>query len=369
VTWFSERYGQARAAFRAAAGTAGGRLVSYPHPTLRTARGSPLSIDVALHGPAGADRRLVLVSGTHGIEGFFGSAVQTGLLREGLPPELGVVLVHGLNPYGMLHRIRVNEDNVDLNRNFVDHAAPPRNPDYEAVHPALVPAAWDGPARERADARIGELLAERGQRWLQTAITFGQWTRPDGLFYGGSRPAWSNQRWRQIVRDHVAGARAVGYVDLHTGLGDRGAAEPILRGGFDPDAVDRARRWYGGALTLSEAGTSSSTPITGNTARGLAEELGPDVTLTAITLECGTVPAVVALSALRADNAVRLQADPEPADRAAAAAEMTEAFWPADPAWRQAVWGRSRDVIAQAVRGLADRRPPDPGPGGAGHAQ
>lgn len=347
---FPEQYVQARVAFRAAAEAAGARLAGYPHPTLRTAVGSPLSVDVALHGPAGADRRLVLVSGTHGIEGFFGSAVQTGLLREGLPPGLAVVLVHGLNPYGMQERIRVNEDNVDLNRNFVDHAAPPANPDYETVHPALVPATWHGPDRDRADARIRELLAERGQRWLQTAATFGQWSRPDGLFYGGSRPVWSNRRWRQIVQEHVAGARLVGYVDLHTGLGDRGAAEPIFRGGVDPDAVDRARRWYGGALTLSEAGTASSTPITGNTARGLAEELGPEVTLTAITLECGTVPGMVALTALRAANAARTQADPESAERVAAG--MTEAFWPSDPAWRQAVWTRARDVIGRAVRGL-----------------
>lgn len=141
-------------------------------------------------------------------------------------------------------------------------------------------------------------------------------------------------------------------MDLHTGLGDRGAAEPIFRGGFDPDAVDRARRWYGDALTLSEAGTASSTPIIGNTARGLAEALGPDVTLTAITLECGTVPGVAARAALRADNGVRLQAGPEPADRVAAATEMTEAFWPTDPAWRRAVWTRARDVIGQAVRRL-----------------
>lgn len=360
AAYFPGSYTEARSAFLAAAGAAGARLHAYPHPMLRAGDESALSVDVALLGPEAAEQRVALVSGTHGIEGYFGSAVQTGMLREGLhrpaPDGVALVLVHALNPYGFEVRARVNEDNVDLNRNFVDHAAPPANPDYESVHRALVPADWHGPARARADAELGRLLAERGQRWVQTAITYGQWSRPDGLFYGGSRPTWSNDRWRQIAREFLAGAREVAYLDLHTGLGARGAVEPIFRGGRDAGAVDRARRWYGDALTLSEAGTSSSTPITGNTARGLAECLDPGAVLTAVTVECGTVPGVVALAALRADNWLRLQADPDPAEVAAIKHELAEAFSPSDAEWRELVWVRAQAVIAQALAGLAGER-------------
>jgi len=79
---------------------------------------------------------LVLISGTHGIEGFAGSACQAGILHAGieLPPDTGLLLVHAINPYGFAWGRRVNEDNVDLNRNFVSHGGSyPANPIYDEL--------------------------------------------------------------------------------------------------------------------------------------------------------------------------------------------------------------------------------------------
>ena len=80
----------------------------------------------------------MLISGTHGVEGFAGSALQVGLLDEGiqneLSPESAVLMIHAINPYGMAHLRRFNEDNVDLNRNFRDHAkTPPENCAYQKL--------------------------------------------------------------------------------------------------------------------------------------------------------------------------------------------------------------------------------------------
>ncbi len=47
-----------------------------------------------------------------------------GCARAGLRSCLqntGALLIHALNPYGFAWTRRVTEDNVDLNRNFVDH--------------------------------------------------------------------------------------------------------------------------------------------------------------------------------------------------------------------------------------------------------
>src|SRR6266550_1500371 len=274
--YFSSTFQEARLRFRSAAEAAGGQLGQYRHPLALAADGSPLDTDVARLGPEHAERLVVLVSGTHGIEGFCGSACQTGLLAEGLYREAGsdtaFLLVHALNPYGFAHQARVTEDNVDLNRNFVDHSRPPGNPDYETLHKALVPDDHHGPSWTDADRFIRGFLADAGPRRLQEAVTRGQYVHPDGLFYGGSAPVWSNERLREIVGTFAVGYRHVAYIDLHTGLGARAQGEPIFRGGRDAGAVDRAQRWYGDALTLSEAGTSSSTPIIGNTATAVADE-------------------------------------------------------------------------------------------------
>src|SRR6266702_5858450 len=106
----------------AAAGVKATHVV-YPHP-MHGPRGEALSTDVAIVGPAGAQKRLVLLSGTHGVEGYYGSDSQIALLDNlrdrALPEDTCVVLVHLVNPWGTAWLRRVNEDNADVNRNYID---------------------------------------------------------------------------------------------------------------------------------------------------------------------------------------------------------------------------------------------------------
>lgn len=350
-------YSRARADFLGAAEEAGARLRAFTLPGHRGPDGGELCVDTAYLGPPAPAKLLVTVSGTHGIEGFAGSACQTGiLLREGVAkaavgPSTGVLLVHALNPYGFAYLRRVNEDNVDINRNFVDHDAPPHNDAYDAVHGTLLGAADDAELLANLTALRGRLGPER----LQEAVTRGQYRHPDGLFYGGDAPVWSQQVFRTVVAEQITGAADIGYIDLHTGLGERGVGEPIFRGGPDADAYQRARRWYGDALTASEHGTSSSTPIVGNTATAVADGLGADGRLTAITLEFGTQPGPAVLLALCADTALHRVRPPAEAVRSDRKRLIRAAFCPTDDArWCEQVLDRAREVFAQALVGLAD---------------
>ena len=79
----------------------------------------------------------------------------------------------------------VNEDNIDLNRNCLDFAAGvPTNTDYEDLHPVLAPEDY-GLRPAHWDAQVGEWIKARGFPAFQAAVSSGQYTRPDGLFYGG----------------------------------------------------------------------------------------------------------------------------------------------------------------------------------------
>src|SRR4051812_11246297 len=130
--YFPPDYRQGRKAFIAACEKAGIDSIARVHPSAKGPDGKPLFIDSAAIGPRGAKRALLLIAGTHGVEGYFGSGAETGLLSEGLsaPDGVRIVLVHALNPFGFAWARRVNEENVDLNRNFVDPAHPPNNPVY-----------------------------------------------------------------------------------------------------------------------------------------------------------------------------------------------------------------------------------------------
>ena len=174
--------------FLDAARRIGGTLKSTEHPS-KGAADESLTVDVLRMGSADASRLLIVTSGTHGIEGFCGSAIQSAWLDARLDrmlsPNVAVLLVHALNPYGFSWLRRTDADNIDLNRNFIDFGQPRRtNAAYEEIHAALVPADWDGVARAAADAHLQRYIDERGMRSLQAAVFGGQYDHADGLVYG-----------------------------------------------------------------------------------------------------------------------------------------------------------------------------------------
>jgi predicted deacylase len=120
VNYFSEDYPAARQRFLAA-GHALGADLHQLRLGLSAPDGSPLTIDIAWIGARSPDTVVIHSSGLHGIEGFAGSAIQLALMNQcgSIPPNGAILFVHTLNPFGMAWLRRFNENNVDLNRNFL----------------------------------------------------------------------------------------------------------------------------------------------------------------------------------------------------------------------------------------------------------
>jgi hypothetical protein len=92
-------YTEARGRFLDAARENDVPVVHHDHPLTGPA-GEALATDVAVVGSPDAPNRLLVISGTHGVEGFAGSMCQTAWLAEGasIPDDLSVVLIHAINP-------------------------------------------------------------------------------------------------------------------------------------------------------------------------------------------------------------------------------------------------------------------------------
>ena len=209
---FSESYAEARAKFCGAAATAGGALRSWLNPHVKGPNGELLFLDTARFGPADAANMLVLISSTHGVEGHCGSGAQIAWLATGgpakLPKDTGALLVHAINPYGFAWTRRVNEDNVDLNRNFVDHdKAYPKNDGYLAIAEAILPKEWNEASKAETQRVFDAYAQKHGAYGLQGAISSGQYTHPDGIFFGGAKQTWSNRTIRAIARQELSRAR------------------------------------------------------------------------------------------------------------------------------------------------------------------
>ena len=356
ASFFSSDYVQARERFAEAARKAGARLFHYQHPG-KGAGGEALSTEVAWLGPEDAGRVLVAVSGTHGVEGFCGSGVQRGWLESGLAAELNpdtaFMAVHAINPHGFAWLRRVTEDNIDLNRNFVDFAAPlPENSGYDELAEALCPPTWDD-ATIAATREILTAYAEvHGPAGLQAAITNGQYAHPEGIFFGGRQPTWSHRTLKQIFGTHLAKAERVAVVDYHTGLGPRGHGERICPAAPGAPALARVREWFGDDHTCPGLGTSSATEIRGFTFIGMEEAL-PRAEVTAIALEYGTLPTEEVKLALRADNWLHLHGETDSAKGRAIKAQIREAFYQDADDWKEKVWERAVESQRLALAGLA----------------
>lgn len=355
---FSQSYAEARDKFIAAARSRGARLFREVHPSERGAQGEELSMDLARLGDERASGLLLVSSGTHGVEGFCGSGCQIGLLHDDVflaeveRAGVAVLMLHAVNPYGFSHLRRTNEDNIDLNRNFLDFAAPlPDNPEYAQLHPHLLPSRW--PPSADNEALLQQWLGKYGAKAYQAAVSAGQYRFADGLFYGGTRPAWSNAALRAVLRAEGSGRARLGWIDFHTGLGPPGHGEKIYAGRDDAADIARTKAWWGDDVTTFFDGSSSSARVSGVIC-GAAYDECPRTEVTAIALEYGTYSLEEVLEAFRAEHWLHFHPE-APEDRHdQIKRRMRDMFYIDRDDWKTQVYAQARRACLMAVTRLGD---------------
>lgn len=354
--YFSADYAAARQNFLDAAGDAGATIESFQNPCSGP-ENQQLFTDLALLGPVDAKHALVLISGTHGVEGFAGSGVQVGLLREGVADRLGpntrLVMIHALNPYGFANLRRFNEDNVDLNRNFVDHLGPyPENHEYAHLAEVLAPQSFSSAANFCAQLRILWYRLWHGRANLQQAVTHGQYSFPQGLFYGGRFVTWSNRILHEIAERRLAQASRVAVIDFHTGLGPYACGEVIVSEPEDDQAYQRAARWWGkGRVKSTVKGESVSSHLAGTVKLAFSRML-PDAEVTAVGLEFGTLPPMDVFKAIRAENWLHHYGGVDHPFATRIKQQLQGAFYPDDDLWKCKVWEQGRLIVERALANL-----------------
>jgi len=355
---FSSSYAEARGKFLDAARAAGARISHYEHPSQKGPQGESLYLDVAVMGDPLAPNVMVVGSGTHGIEGFSGSAAQTAWMLDGgakrIAPGTAMVFLHAHNPWGFAHHQRVTEENVDLNRNFVDHAKPyPPNPGYKEIHAGISPSRWDEDSIRGVFASLDAFRKAQGEQAFSDAYNGGQYSHADGFFYGGRRAQWSNDTFRAAIGKHVGHARRAALIDLHTGIG------PYLDHVFlcfhapGSPAYERARKWWGERAVNRQGSTHKAlAAYKGLLIDAFQAELAKAET-TAVVIEFGTRTRTEMQRANMSLRWLREHGKDDPKLAEAVRADYIEAFYPSDPSWRDAVLEQSGVFLDQAAAGIA----------------
>jgi hypothetical protein len=352
--YFSDSYSDAREKFLSSASSCNAYVTSRAC-SQKGPSNEDLFIDVARVGEPNAKRVLVVVSGTHGIEGFCGSAGQTAWLRtrsNQLVSDLAVYFLHALNPYGFAWRRRVNEDNIDLNRNFLESYSDPilRNGEYRELEPLLNPRQLNEESIGRLDPALKEwFVSEERKNAFKAAVGKGQYEYPDGIIFGGKAPTWSNIFLREFI--HSLPAVTIGVVlDIHTGLGEVGQLEV-----FTEETGDKFRRlsdWLRKAkvTTLGDP-RSLGYRIMGSLYQAFTRA-DANTPWHCAALEFGTQPLVQVLLALQADNWLHCFAPEKDSLANHVRQLMTNAFLLSTHQWQNQVVATTLDVITNVIAGM-----------------
>lgn len=332
-------------------------------------RGAPTIDWVYVPAQSEPRRLLVVTSGIHGVEGPVGSAVQRYFMDAVIPrtdlDELGVLLVHALNPYGFRHMRRVTESNVDLNRNFDTTTAlfARKNPGYLAIRDVLapeVPVDLGSLGHRLFVERALLLIARHGMASLRQAILQGQYEIPAGPYFGGRAFEPHKEGLERLITRVARGHGAVMLIDLHSGYGRRGtlhfypnppASEAIRRDTelvfaghhidwphLDDDFYETTGSFIDWAGELLDPATQRYVPM--------VFEYG--------TLDSQTTPgAMDSLQRIVLENQGVHHGHASPGDEAEVARRFREMFYPSSPRWRTEIMATTRDLWPEILARFA----------------
>ena len=175
---------------------------------------------------------IILTTGVHGMEGYIGS-VMLDVFFEEIYPTLnkdttGVLVVANVNPYGMKYKRRYNENNVDLNRNFIidwDNFDLSSNKDYPEVKEFLQPEGKIGNALWHEVGFYASLAKEaltKGTDKVSDALLTGQYEYSNGVYYGGNGDEKSTAYLKNVFNECLDGEyENLVHIDIHSGYGPR----------------------------------------------------------------------------------------------------------------------------------------------------
>ncbi len=352
----SSSYDEARSLFLTAAKQKGLEIQSHFLPDKLGANSEELSCDIAYPARPKHKTCIVLSSGVHGIEGYCGSALQIALLDSLLFDEISkhadIILVHAVNPHGFSHGSRVNEDNIDINRNFVnfnDKKRPCRT--YSNYRSQAYPHNWQDTSPDDVLSILKQTQQDIGVEIMQRITTLGQYDYAQDLFYGGEKPTWSTRVWKRLVNTLVDDYKFVIHLDLHIGLGTEGDCQVTYTG--NPNLTNKvalAQQWLGyDAVVVHGSKKSLSSNIGGVLGNYIDYFDTPSIS---VALEFGTKEIDQVIQGLALDCWLRHNPQADISVSNNIKQQLRNTFLVDSSSWRHSVWDHTKFYLERLLSGL-----------------
>ena len=310
---------------------------------------------------------IVLTTGVHGMEGYIGSVMLDVFFREIWPEQdhsdTGVLVVANVNPYGMKYLRRYNENNVDLNRNFIldwDSFDLSSNKEYPKVRSFLEPKGEIGNALWHEAGfymSLAKTAITDGADTISDALLTGQYESPQGVYYGGQGDEASTVYLKDVFGQCLDSAyENIVHIDIHSGYGPR-YNMVIFNSVYETmnEKESQAAFGYDYVIAYDSESFYATTGDTTDFFYRLAEQKGTGTDLFSTCFEFGTVgdeffDTILSLKYTVDENRNHWYPTANKTTAQVVHENYMELYYPTETAWRE----KTVQDFAQATRGVLD---------------
>lgn len=372
LSFYLETYDACRRAFLSYRRSLKKNFLRFHHEVLEIPKGGG-EIDTYLIGnKKKAPKKIVIMSsGIHGVEGFAGSAFQRRWIEEyllndhpsySLPKNVDFLFLHGINVDGFKSMRRVNERNVDLNRNFALKREKlhkkSKNKGYRKIQSFLNPPrkfsyiAWE---YFLFVLRFFGIVTRFGAKYVMDAAVNGQYEFPGGIYYGGRKPEPVVRQLRKFFRKTLKKYEQILILDFHTGYGARNALS-LMQNAPPGSREDRnLKKVFGDFGLLLNEGEEDFYRTSGDFTDFFGKLFGKDKDLFPITVEMGTFGNLNLRGALRgsflmiSENRIHFFGSKSETAAERVREDFREMFFPTREDWRLAAMDQVFGVVPEAI--------------------
>lgn len=308
---------------------------------------------------------IVLTTGVHGMEGYIGAAMLNVFFEEMYPTldtsNTGVLVIANINPYGMKYMRRYNENNVDLNRNFIedwDSFDLASNKEYPKAKDFLQPEGSMGNAFWNEVGFFLSLAKEAiftGADTISDALLTGQYEYPEGVYYGGNGDEKSTAYLKGMFADCLDSYyENIVHVDIHSGYGPR-YNMVIFNSVQDPATEEqtKAELGYDYVIATDSEDFYATYGDTTDYFYRLAKSMGTDKELYSTCFEFGTIgdgflDSIISLKYTVEENRQHWYPTSDSITEEMVKRNYAELYYPTETAWRE----KTVEDFRAAMRGV-----------------
>jgi hypothetical protein len=306
---------------------------------------------------------LIITSGVHGVETFTSSAIQQLFLKEILPKtnlqNMGVLIIHSLNPYGFKYQRRVTENNVDLNRNFIINRNDFKDPNdkYQIFKKFLNPPEKLNLGFFSKLSHIIKTLyysTRYGRPAFRQAILQGQYSYSKGIYFGGKENEPQVSSLKDLILKTSNPYDEVFAIDLHTGYGERGTLHFFGLGSYSKESTKIMNKVFKGYKI--DSGAHGNFYTTTGDFPAFIDKILQDKKTIAMTFEYGTLDSQTTLGAIESlrRSSVENQGIQfgyvSDNDEKKSRQDFLDMFNPPDKKWRDKIIKDSRKIFPDVIK-------------------